>query len=75
MTWSYIEKAVTNKPIAAIIYKMYEEALYIYLLSLRKRMLREKSEPGRVAPVIPGRHGPVLRRKSDIHYLRLNSPP
>jgi len=37
-------------------------------------MSYEKSEPGRVAPVIPGRHGPALRRKSDIYYLTLNSP-
>ena len=36
-------------------------------------MSYEKSEPGRVAPVIPGRHGPALRRKHDIYYLRLNS--
>ena len=42
------------------------------LLSLRKRMSREKSEPGRVAPVIPGRHGPALKRRCDIHYLKLN---
>jgi len=36
-------------------------------------MSYEKSEPGRVAPVIPGRHGPALRRKRDIYYLTLNS--
>ena len=42
------------------------------LFSLRKRMLHKKSEPGRVAPVIPGRHGPALRRKRDIYYLTLN---
>jgi hypothetical protein len=33
-------------------------------------MSHEKSEPGRVAPVISGRHGPALRRRRDIHYLR-----
>jgi len=35
-------------------------------------MSYEKSEPGRVAPVIPGRHGPALRRKPDIYYLTLS---
>jgi len=35
-------------------------------------MSHEKSEPGRVAPVIPGRHGPALMIKRDIYYQRLN---
>ena len=37
-------------------------------------MSYKKSEPGRVAPVIPGRHGPALMVKRDIYYLRLISP-
>jgi len=36
-------------------------------------MSYEKSEPGRVAPVIPGRHGPALMVKRDIYYLTLNN--
>jgi hypothetical protein len=36
-------------------------------------MSYEKSEPGRVAPVIPGRHGPALMGKLDIYYLITNN--
>jgi hypothetical protein len=43
-----------------------------YWVSGKERMSHEKSEPGRVAPVIPGRHGPALMVKRDIYYLRLN---
>ena len=37
-------------------------------------MSYEKSEPGRVAPVIPGRHGTALMGKHDIYYLVVNIP-
>ena len=36
-------------------------------------MSYEKSEPGRVAPVIPGRHGPALIGKHDNYYLIVNN--
>jgi hypothetical protein len=39
-----------------------------------KRMSREKSEPGRVAPVIPGRHGPALMGKRNIYYMIVYKP-
>jgi hypothetical protein len=36
-------------------------------------MSYEKSDLGRVARVIRGRHGPALKQKRDIFYLSLNS--
>jgi hypothetical protein len=36
-------------------------------------VVENKSEPGRVAPVFPGRHGPALMGKCDIVYLIGNS--
>jgi hypothetical protein len=44
------------------------------LLGLKKRMFHEKSEPGRVAPVIPGRHGPALMGKRDIYCMIVYKP-
>jgi hypothetical protein len=42
------------------------------LLSVRKRMSYEKTEPGRVAPEFSGRYGPARIGKCDIHYLGID---
>jgi hypothetical protein len=41
-------------------------------LNLKEECHGKKSEPGRVAPTFPGRHGPAPMKKRGITYLTIN---